>query len=100
MSKEPESCLFCHRCGAELTPGEGNFYIVRIEAFADPTPPRLDGDDSPLLMTAVEIDEEINNLIEQMKNMTERELMDQVYVRMAIHLCGRCYRQWIENPAG
>ncbi|KKK48142.1 hypothetical protein LCGC14_3148120, partial [marine sediment metagenome] len=49
---------------------------------------------------ATEIDEEINNLIEQMKNMTERELMDQVYVRVAIHLCGRCYRQWIENPAG
>ena len=45
-------------------------------------------------------DGETNNLIEQMKDMTERELMEQVYVRMAIHLCGRCYKQWIENPAG
>ena len=100
MSKEPESHLLCHRCGCDLTPGEGNFYIVRIEAFADPTPPRLDGDDSPLSMTAAEIDEEINDLIELMKDMTERELMEQVYVRMALHLCGRCYKQWIENPAG
>ena len=31
--------VLCHRCGVELTPGAGNFYVVCIEAFADPSPP-------------------------------------------------------------
>jgi hypothetical protein len=30
--------------------------------------------------------------------MSERELMDQVFRRLTIHLCGTCYRQWIEDP--
>jgi len=88
--------LVCHRCGRELTPGEGNFYVARIEAFADPTPPNLSAEELAGLDTAAEID----RLIEQMKGMSEQELMDQVYRRMTIHLCGSCYARWIENPAG
>ncbi len=34
--------VICHQCGAQLQPGEGSFYVVNIEAFADPTPPRVD----------------------------------------------------------
>lgn len=96
MSDSPEDIahLFCHRCGAILTPGEGSFYIVRIEAFADPAPPELSRDDE------TDAAAEIDRLIEQMRGMSERELMDQVYRRMTIHLCGRCYKDWIENPAG
>ncbi len=30
--------VFCRRCGAELAAGQGNFYVIRIEAFADPSP--------------------------------------------------------------
>jgi len=26
--------------------------------------------------------------------------MDQVYRRMTIHLCRKCYIVWIENPSG
>ncbi|HUS46799.1 MAG TPA: hypothetical protein VM098_01675 [Phycisphaerae bacterium] len=89
-----EAHLLCHRCGAELTPGEGNFYVVRIEAFADPTPPDLDD------VTDVDISAEIDRLIDEMRHMSEQELMDQVYRRLTIHLCGRCYAKWIENPAG
>jgi hypothetical protein len=36
-----DTSIFCARCGAELEPGMGNFYVVRIEAAADPSPPRL-----------------------------------------------------------
>ena len=36
------SPLICHRCGALLKTGEGSFYVVRIEAYADPSPPDLD----------------------------------------------------------
>ena len=84
----------CHRCGGLLTPGEGSFYIVRIEAFADPTPPDIDTDE-PLSDFAAQWE----NLLEQMRHMSERELMDQVYRKLTLNLCSDCYRRWIENPA-
>ena len=87
--------LFCCRCGSHLTPGRGDFYVVRIEAFADPSPP-ADGSES----TARDPGEEIDRLIRQMEGMSERELMDQVHRRVTIHLCGECYRRWIEHPGG
>ena len=89
----PDQPLLCHRCATVLTPGEGNFYIVRIEAFTDPTPPDVD--------THEPIDdfaEQWEQLLEQMRHMSERELMDQVYRKLTLHLCGMCYRQWIEDP--
>ena len=92
--KDPESPLLCHRCAAVLTAGEGSFYLVRIEAFADPTPPRLDPEESLL-----EIAADVDWLLERAKKMSERELLDQVYRRLTLTLCTRCYQQWIENPA-
>ena len=88
--------LLCHRCGAMLTPGKGDFYVVRIEAFADPTPPNLLSDEYADIDPSAEID----RLIELMRHMSEQELMDQVYRRMTIHLCRKCYIVWIENPSG
>jgi hypothetical protein len=90
-----ESPLMCHRCGAELEPGKGDFYVVKIEAFADPTPPDFSEEDLYRDAKA-----EIGRLIEQMEGLTEQEAMDQVYRRVFLHLCGRCYRQWIEDPTG
>ena len=90
-----EISLLCHRCGVELHPGRGDFYLVKIEALADPTPPDLSDSLPP-----GEISREIDRLIDQMRDMTERELMDQVFRRLTIHLCLPCYRKWIEDPAG
>jgi len=95
MNPPGETHLVCHRCGCSLTPGEGDFYVVRIEAFADPTGPNIDLNQA----TRMDIAAEIERLIDAMKDMTERELMNQVYRRLTIHLCGPCYRQWIEDPA-
>ena len=96
MTRDAESWpIACHRCGAALTPGEGSFYVVRIEAFADPTPPQLD-DETPL----AEISTEIEDLIRRMDHLSEQELMDQVYRRLVVTLCTGCYGQWIENPVG
>ncbi|MHC4982014.1 MAG: hypothetical protein ACYTF6_02460 [Planctomycetota bacterium] len=95
MTEQEDTHLFCHKCGAELSPGAGNFYVIRIEAFADPTPPSLAEDFADFDVSA-----EIDRLIDQMRDMSEQELMDQVYRRLTIHLCGRCYGDWIENPAG
>ena len=80
--------LLCHRCGCDLKPGDGNFYVVRIEAFADPTPPRFH-DDELAKMTLDDIDTEINQLIESMRDMSERELLDQVYRRLTNVIAGR-----------
>ena len=96
MGERSEIVLLCHRCGAELTPGEGSFYVVRIEAFADPTPPNISEAD----LEKADLDELMEQAIEQLRGMSEQEIMDQVYRRLTIHLCGRCYGDWIENPAG
>jgi hypothetical protein len=87
--------LLCHRCGTDLVPGRGNFYVVKIEAFADPTPPTLTPDELADLDPGAEID----RIIEETEGMSERTLMDGVYRKLTIHLCGCCYRVWIENPA-
>ena len=90
-----DETILCHRCGTELRPGESDLYAVRIEAVADPFAPRIEGGKSSGDHRA-----EIDELLAEMNDMSERELMDQVVRRLTIVLCGRCYRQWIENPAG
>jgi hypothetical protein len=87
------SWLACARCGVELTPGKGDFYLVRIEAVADPTPPSFSEEDLQHDARA-----EIERLIDEMRGLSEQELVDQVYRRLILHLCGPCYRQWIEAP--
>ena len=86
--------LMCHRCGAALTPGTGSFWIVRIEAVCDPSPPTIDPDES-----IEELAAEWERLLDEMRDLSEQELMDQVHRRLTLQLCGRCYREWIENPA-
>jgi hypothetical protein len=90
-----EGSLLCARCTAELRPGSGDFFQVTIEAVADPAPPVVEDEKSPQ-----ELRREITQLLEEMNNISAREAMDQVHRRLVIHLCGRCYRTWIENPAG
>ena len=87
--------LLCHRCGIELHLGRGDFYVVRIEAFADPTPPEITEAD-----LAEDLDARIEELIEQLRTADLEELERQVYRRLVIHLCRRCYEDWIEDPAG
>jgi hypothetical protein len=84
----------CRLCRTELTPGRGDFYVVRIEAVADPTPPHFTEED--LLR---DTQAEIERLIESMRALTQREAMDQVYRQLTVHLCGPCYRRWIDAVA-
>lgn len=84
----------CHRCGSRLTPGTGNLFIVNIEAFADPTP-------APITEQDLESDVrgKIDHLLKQVARRSEQELLDDVYRRLTLHLCGSCFRHWIEDPA-
>jgi hypothetical protein len=97
MSREPPAepvTLFCARCAAELQIGGGHSYQVTIEVVADPAPP---------VITAEPPDElrgRIAELLDEMESLSEREALDQVYRRLILHLCGRCYVKWIENPRG
>ncbi len=61
--------------------------------MADPTPPSFSAEDLERDPRA-----EIQRLIDQMRDLSEQELMDQVYRRLVLHLCGPCYRRWIEDP--
>jgi hypothetical protein len=88
------SPLLCHRCGRLLHPGEGSFYIVNIEAYADPSPPALD--EISLAQARREYREAVRDAADQ----SEQELMDQVYRKLRLELCTPCYRRWIEKPAG
>lgn len=93
---DEDSPYVCHRCGAALRAGEASLYVVRIEAFADPSPPSETG----LHLSAEALEAEIDELLRQAGNFSERELMDQVCRRLTLTLCVPCYRHWIENPTG
>ncbi|MCI0683794.1 MAG: hypothetical protein L0Y71_16945 [Gemmataceae bacterium] len=87
------SPTFCSRCAIELHPGAGDSYQITIEAVADPAPPVLSSDASREGLRA-----EIDRLMDQLADVSEREALDQVHRRLVLHLCVPCYRQWIENP--
>ena len=90
-----EGPLFCDRCLRGLTPGNGEFYVIQIEAVADPTPPSLTE-----LDRRQDITSELNELVSRMQDLSPQEAMDQVHRKLTIQLCLACYRDWIENPTG
>ena len=95
MGAEDGTPLLCHRCGADLAPGAGNFYIVRIIAVADPTPPTITEAD-----LETDIESEIQRLLDELRGLSEQEAADQVFRRLTVHLCARCFNEWIEDPTG
>jgi hypothetical protein len=91
----PDPHLLCHKCGSELQPGKGSFYVIKIEAIADPSPPNFTAEDLSRDMKA-----EIQRLAAEMSDLSAQEAMDQIYRKVTLYLCNACYRQWIEDPAG
>ena len=83
----------CHKCGITLQPGRGQLYVIRIEALADPYPPVITEQD-----LAEDTTKQMQQLVDQMNHMSERELQDQVARTLTIELCNRCYLLWIEDP--
>ena len=93
MRDEPP--LFCDRCSAEIHPGRGDYFVVKIEAVADPVPP-----DFSLQDVLGSSRQELDRLVREMSELSAQDAMDQVYRRLQLHLCLPCYREWIENPTG
>jgi hypothetical protein len=77
-----------------LAAGRGDYFVVVIDAVADPTPPEFTEAD-----LQHDVRREIARLLAQLERYSEQELMDQVHRRTVIHLCNRCFATWIENPA-
>jgi hypothetical protein len=93
MSPDDAAPLFCDRCSKALRPGEGSFYLIKIEAVADPHPPVIADQGVP-----ADLPGEIDRLLKRVSEMSEQELMDQVCRRVVLYLCTPCYRVWIEDP--
>jgi hypothetical protein len=94
MSAPSDRAAFiCDRCQAAVHPGRGDFYVIRIEAFADPMPPEITDED-----LARDHRREIETLLARLEGLTEQELLDQVYRRLNLILCSRCYAEWIVDP--
>ncbi|HUE75116.1 MAG TPA: hypothetical protein VMP01_29880 [Pirellulaceae bacterium] len=87
--------LLCTRCLKMVPLGRGEFYVVQIDAVADPTPPELTRDASPR-----DLKHEWRELVAELADLSPQEALDQVHRRVIIHLCTACYNEWIENPAG
>jgi len=90
-----DETLLCTRCLKTLEAGRGEFYVVSIEAVADPTPPAIDSQELNRNYRA-----DWRAIVAALHETSPQEAMDQVYRRLVIHLCNACYREWIENPAG
>jgi hypothetical protein len=86
--------LFCAHCLASLTPGAGNFWVISIDAVADPTPPEFTEED-----LRRDLRSEFAEVVRQMQDTSPLEAMDQVHRHMVIHLCNRCFETWMDNPA-
>jgi hypothetical protein len=86
--------LVCGRCLKPLAPGRGDFYLVQIEAVADPGAAQME----PL--GEEEIGRRIDRLLKRLAGTSHEEAMKQVIEHKTIYLCAGCYRGWIENPVG
>jgi hypothetical protein len=86
--------LLCTRCLKTLQAGRGEFYLVKIDAVADPTPPEIDEYD-----LSRDAAQEWREIVAALHDVSAQEALDQVYRRVIIHLCNACFREWIENPA-
>ena len=73
--------LCCQVCGTRILPG-GIFYVGRTEIIS--------GSDGILPDTGESGDAIIKKALNEIKDLTEQELMEEVYQEIKLILCGRC----------
>jgi hypothetical protein len=88
------SDILCAKCLKSLQAGRGEFYLVTIDAVADPTPPAFDEGELKR-----DLRPDWRAIVAELQDVSSQEALDQVYRRVVIHLCNACFRTWIENPA-
>jgi len=73
--------LCCQVCGTKIPPG-GIFYVGRTEIIS--------GSDGILADTGESPDAIIEKALSEIKELSEQELMEEVYQEIKMILCGRC----------
>ncbi len=71
-------------------------YVVRLEAFADPTIPPLSTEE----LAEMDVDATLEQLMDEMKGMTADDLQDGVHRSFEYRLCPPCHRRFLANPLG
>jgi len=85
----------CDKCGVPLGPGDGDRFIVLIEAYAAAEPIEFSADD----LTA-DRSEEWRSLVTRLHRADPDELEDQTYRRRRFDLCPPCHRNFLRHPLG
>ncbi len=82
----------CDRCGQPLEQGALR-YVAKIQVFAAYDPLEITFEDITRDHT-----DEIKKIVEQCKDLTEEELMRDVWVEFQFDLCRPCQRAYITDP--
>lgn len=82
----------CEFCGEELAKPE-EAYRLKIEMFADPSPPEITRED----LQGRDFEAEMRALIEQMAHLDPAEAEAEVYESYLFTLCGRCRKRLHET---
>jgi hypothetical protein len=82
----------CDRCGRPMD-SKDTRYVARIQVLAAA---------DPLEISAEELEQdrsdEIDRLLKQCAEMTEKELMEDVFVEFKFDLCRKCQKAYIADP--
>jgi hypothetical protein len=89
----PET-VTCEMCGRIVERHAS--YVVRIEIFADPSMPPVDGE----ALAASDYEQMMEDLMDQMNGMTSDDLQDDVHRQFEYRVCRPCQRLLLSNPLG
>ena len=82
----------CDRCG-QLIEDRALRYIAKIQVYAAYDPLNIDFEDMTRDHT-----NEIKEILKRCEDLTEEELMQDVYVDFQFDLCRACQRSYIKDP--
>lgn len=86
--------VICDRCGTAV-PAQAH-YRVRIDVFADPSPPAVTRDD----LEELDFERTVSQLLEEMRDVPAEDLEDAVAKRFEFRLCRSCQLRYIRDPLG
>ncbi len=84
----------CSLCGKPIAPHA--HYLVRIDVLADPSMAPITAGE----LASVDFAAVINELLEEMGQMTAEELQDQVHRHFEFKICPTCQPRFLANPLG
>jgi hypothetical protein len=82
----------CDRCGQPLEDGALR-YVAKVQVYAAYDPLEITFED-----LAVDQEEQIARILEECRDLTEEELMRDVYVDFRFDLCPSCQKSYIKDP--